>query len=109
VKPLHDFYLSRNTDRIKCPPWGLRGGQQGAVNETIIQRNGSEEKLPGKFSHLTVHPGETITLLTGGGGGYGDPSERDNSAVMRDIALGYISKEGAEKNYPVDGGNKSKP
>jgi N-methylhydantoinase B len=102
VKPLTDFYLSRNTDRIKCPPWGLLGGEQGAVNETIIQRNGKEEKLPGKFSHFLVHPGETVTFLTAGGGGYGKPSERDISAVKRDVSLGYISKEHAEKDYSID-------
>jgi N-methylhydantoinase B len=92
VAPLHDFLLSRNTDRIKCPPWGLRGGAEGAVNETLIERNGKIEKLPGKFSHLLVHLGETVTFLTAGGGGYGDPRERDSTAVERDLALGYISK-----------------
>ena len=101
VKPLTDCYLSRNTDRIKCPPWGLLGGEQGAVNETIIQRNGKEEKLPGKFSHLLVHPGETVTFLTAGGGGYGTVSERDIADVKRDVALGYISKEHAEKVYSL--------
>jgi N-methylhydantoinase B len=102
VKPLANFYLSRNTDRIKCPPWGLLGGEEGAVNETIIQRNGKEEKLPGKFSHLLVHPGETVTFLTAGGGGYGTASERDIADVKRDVALGYISKEHAEKVYSVN-------
>jgi N-methylhydantoinase B len=102
VKPLTDFYLSRNTDRIKCPPWGLLGGEQGAVNETIIRRDGKEEKLPGKFSHLLVHPGETVTFLTAGGGGYGTAMERDISDVKRDVALGYISKEHAEKVYSVN-------
>src|SRR5688572_16780083 len=99
VTPLQDCDLSRNTDRIKCPPWGLLGGAPGAVNETIIQRNGKSEKLPGKFSHFVVHPGETVTFLTAGGGGYGDPSDRDISDVNRDVALGYISKEQAEKEY----------
>jgi N-methylhydantoinase B len=94
VTPLHDFHLSRNTDRTQCPPWGLRGGAQGAVNETLIERNGTIEKLPGKFSHLLVHPGETVTFLTAGGGGYGDPTERDTAAIERDLALGYISKSG---------------
>jgi N-methylhydantoinase B len=101
VKPLHDFYLSRNTDRIKCPPWGLLGGSQGAVNETIIQRNGKQEKLPGKFSHLVVHPGETVTFLTAGGGGYGKPSEREEAAVKRDVELGYVSKARAKTDYPM--------
>jgi N-methylhydantoinase B len=106
VKPLHDFYLSRNTDRIKCPPWGLLGGSQGAVNETIIQRNGKQEKLPGKFSHLVVHPGETVTFLTAGGGGYGKPSEREEAAVKRDVELGYVSKARAKTDYPMVLGRK---
>jgi N-methylhydantoinase B len=102
VKPLQDFYLSRNTDRIKCPPWGLHGGEQGAVNETIIERSGKREKLPGKFSHLWVHRGETVTFLTAGGGGYGSPSQRDRSAVKRDITLGYVSEIAAIENYSYE-------
>jgi N-methylhydantoinase B len=99
VRPLYDFYVSRNTDRILCPPWGLRGGRQGAVNETLVQRDGLEEKLPGKFSHLLVHPGQTVTFLTAGGGGYGDPAERDPASVKRDLKLGLITAEKAREDY----------
>jgi N-methylhydantoinase B len=99
VTPLHDFYLSRSTDRIKCPPWGLRGGEQGAVNETWIERDGTAEKLPGKFSRLLVRSGDTVTFLTAGGGGYGDPAERDAAAHRRDLVLGYISQKEAEARY----------
>lgn len=91
VRPLHDVYVSRNTDRIQCPPWGLLGGAQGAVNETRLQRSGKEEVLPGKFSHLLVHRGEALTFLTAGGGGYGNPAERDSAAIEHDRNLGYIS------------------
>jgi N-methylhydantoinase B len=103
VRPLHDLLVSRNTDRIQCPPWGLLGGREGQTNQTLIQRNGKPETLPGKFSHLLVHPGETVTFLTAGGGGYGDPSDRDSSAVMRDVALGYVSREKAMEDYPNTG------
>jgi N-methylhydantoinase B len=95
MQPLHELYVSRNTDRIQCPPWGLMDGKEGMTNLTFIQRNGEEEQLPGKFSHLLVRPGETITFLTAGGGGYGRPSERDAAAVKRDVALGYVSREKA--------------
>jgi N-methylhydantoinase B len=101
VRPLENFFLSRNTDRIKCPPWGLLGGEEGAVNETRILRNGDEEILPGKFSHLLVSPGETVTFFTAGGGGYGDPCERDVAAVKRDVELGYISAAQAQQCYPA--------
>ncbi len=99
IRPLEDFYLSRNTDRIKCPPWGLLGGKEGQTNRTVIRRNGKEEELPGKFSRDPVRPGETVTILTAGGGGYGDPAERDPAAVSRDVALGYISQEKAFAEY----------
>jgi N-methylhydantoinase B len=99
VKPLHDLFVSRNTDRIKCPPWGLLGGEQAATNATLIQRNGKEEILPGKFSHLPVRPGETVTFLTAGGGGHGDPASRDVTAVKRDVALGYVSEARATHDY----------
>jgi N-methylhydantoinase B len=101
VQPLENFFLSRNTDRIKCPPWGLLGGGEGAVNDTRIQRNGGEETLPGKFSHLLVHPGETVTFFTAGGGGYGNPAQRDVAAVKRDVDLGYVSAARATRDYPT--------
>ncbi|HWP24562.1 MAG TPA: hydantoinase B/oxoprolinase family protein, partial [Candidatus Binatia bacterium] len=99
VRPLHDFYVSRNTDRIKCPPWGLGGGREGAVNETFLERDGKKEKLPGKFSHVLVHPGETVTFLTAGGGGYGDPAQRDPSRIKQDLKLGFVTPERASRDY----------
>ena len=112
VKPLHDLFVSRNTDRIQCPPWGLLGGEQGATNATLIQRNGKEEILPGKFSHLLVRPAETVTFLTAGGGGHGDPAGRDATAVKRDVSLGYVSEERANQDYgeayAADGDQKRK-
>jgi N-methylhydantoinase B len=107
VKPLHEIFVSRNTDRIQCPPWGLLGGGQGAVNETRIRRNGKEEILPGKFSHLLVYPSETLTFLTAGGGGYGDPDERDAAALRRDLDLGYVSPDEAKQTHPAAQGRSS--
>jgi N-methylhydantoinase B len=97
VRPLSSLFVSRNTDRIQCPPWGLLGGADGMTNLTLIRRNGKQEKLPGKFSHLLVKPGEVVTFLTAGGGGYGPGSQRDANALKRDMALGYVSQEKAER------------
>jgi N-methylhydantoinase B len=99
VRPLANLFVSRNTDRIQCPPWGLSGGADGMTNLTLIKRNGKEEKLPGKFSHLPVKPGEVVIFLTAGGGGYGPGSQRDANALKRDIALGYVSQEKAKNDY----------
>jgi N-methylhydantoinase B len=67
----------------------------------LLQRDGKETTLPGKFSHVLVRPGETVTFLTAGGGGYGDPAKRDPAAVERDVTLGYVSKDRARRDYPV--------
>jgi N-methylhydantoinase B len=99
VTPLYEALVSRNTDRLRCPPWGLLGGEQGATNQTYIQRNGREEMLPGKFSHLLVKSGETVTFLTAGGGGYGPPVLRASASVQRDVELGYVSLEKARRHY----------
>ncbi len=99
ITPLADLFVSRNTDRIQCPPWGLLGGTEGMTNRTLIKRNGKLEQLPGKFSHLLVKPGESVTFLTAGGGGYGPASQRDAEALKRDMALGYVSKQKAKKDY----------
>jgi N-methylhydantoinase B len=96
VTPLHDCFVTRNTDRIKCPPWGLQGGGEGMTNLTRIQRSGGEETLPGKFSHVLVRPGEAVTFLTAGGGGYGDARRRDHAAMSYDVKMGYVSPRNAD-------------
>jgi N-methylhydantoinase B len=101
VRPLHELLVSRNTDRLRCPPWGLLGGGEGATNQTFIERNGEKETLPGKFSQLAVKPGERVTFLTAGGGGYGEPEKRNPAAVKRDVDLGYVSEEKARRDYPA--------
>ncbi|HEX2227345.1 MAG TPA: hydantoinase B/oxoprolinase family protein [Candidatus Binatia bacterium] len=99
VTPLHEVRVSRNTDRLQCPPWGLLGGGDGATNQTMIERAGKQETLPGKFSHLLVRPGETVTFLTAGGGGYGQPEKRAAAAIEGDIDLGYLSEVRARQDY----------
>jgi N-methylhydantoinase B len=92
--------VSRNTDRLQCAPWGLLGGSEGATNETLIERGGKQETLPGKFSHLLVRPGETVIFLTAGGGGYGPPERRAAVLIKRDVDLGYVSEAAARQDYP---------
>jgi N-methylhydantoinase B len=100
IRPLHELYVSRNTDRIQCPPWGLLGGKEAMTNQTMLERDGESQELPGKFSHLLVRPGESVTFFTAGGGGYGDPTKRDRAALRRDIELGYVSRKQAKRDYP---------
>lgn len=102
IRCLHDTYVSRNTEMTRCRPWGLWGGQESLSSLTLVQQpDGSIEKVPGKISHLPLRAGGSVTFLTAGGGGYGDPARRDPAAVERDLLQGYISKEKAELDYPA--------
>ena len=48
-----------------------------------------------------MHPGDTVTIGTPGGGGWGDPLKRDPAAVVRDVCLGLISETQAAQDYAV--------
>jgi N-methylhydantoinase B len=88
-------------DRKVTPPWGLRGGREGAVNSVeITARDGAVRSI----RKATMHPiaaGETLRVRSGGGGGYGPPAERDPEAVRRDVAEGYVSEKVARRDYGV--------
>jgi N-methylhydantoinase B/oxoprolinase/acetone carboxylase alpha subunit len=47
-------------------------------------------------------PGDRITMIEAGGGGYGDPGQRSRAAIEADLAEGFITPEGAVRDYGVD-------
>jgi N-methylhydantoinase B len=66
--------LSLMGERRRVPPWGLQGGEPGAVGQDWLQRrDGARERLPGKVT-VQVRAGDRLTVLTPGGGGWGRPS-----------------------------------
>ncbi len=108
IRCLHDAYVSRNTEMTRRPPWGLQGGKESAPSRTVIEQpDGSIEEVQRKISHLLLRAGGSVTFLTAGGGGYGDPALRDLAAIKRDLRLGYISKERAEQDYSKCGNRRT--
>ena len=99
-RALQDCKANINCDRTRDPPWGLHGGLPGATNSSIVHRaaDGSE-RVVYKATEIEIAAGDTVTFLTAGGGGYGDPRERSREAVARDVAEGLVSPEAAAKNY----------
>jgi len=82
--------------RYKYPPEGLFGGKPGARAQFLV--NGE----PGDPSGLTFcKPGDVIAFHSAGGGGYGNPFERDPEMVRRDVIYGYVSVERAREDYGV--------
>jgi N-methylhydantoinase B len=94
--------VSNYGDRHRFPPWGRDGGRSGGAQNVIINRGRPDERFLGvKFSGQPMRAGETVTIQAAGGGGYGDPFERDPGSVVHDVAEGIISPEQARETYGV--------
>ncbi len=83
------------------PPQGIVGGEDGAATEIFKQtEDGETEPLP-NMGYPVIEPGETLVSTMCGGGGYGDPTDRDPEAVRKDVEAGLVSREAAEETYGV--------
>src|SRR5262249_23929343 len=89
--------VSSIADRTKYPALGLLGGQAGAAREVSLGRG---TRLHAK-SLVDLRAGDTVYVNLPGGGGYGEPLQRDSQKVLWDVIEGYITPEEAEKNYAV--------
>jgi N-methylhydantoinase B len=90
-----------HTKRQKCPPWGLWNGKAGEFGGYLMRLPGEETFTPMRGSHVAVPIGSEAIVRTGGGGGWGDPLERDPRAVQHDVAEEFISAEAALRDYGV--------
>jgi len=86
--------------RLSCPPWGLRGGKPGRVAETLVRNPGDADFAAPSASRIS-DAGTEIIYRTAGGGGWGDPFERDPEMVRRDVIEGFVTAESAEADYGV--------
>lgn len=93
--------LSIMAERNKIPPWGLQDGKPGGLGRfTLKHANGTTVKLPAKCT-IKIHRGDTLIIETPGGGGYGDPLDRDTELVLRDVLSGLVSLGSARDDYGV--------
>jgi N-methylhydantoinase B len=91
-------------NRTSFPAAGYRGGRAGALRELRIEDKpvhpkGRHVLYPGEQVLL---PGQTLTLLDAGAGGFGDPLARQVECVMADVREGYVSPEAARRDYGVE-------
>ncbi|ESZ23991.1 hydantoinase B/oxoprolinase family protein [Mesorhizobium sp. L2C084A000] len=79
--------------------YGLEGGGSGAGGDVYIRKNGecADTRLP-RYGTFQM-PSMRLTILAGGGGGYGDPLARHPDAVVADVNDGIISKKAAREIY----------
>lgn len=97
----HEFDFQAMFDRVHHPARGRNGGQPGA-STTIARDDGTPMRGKGK---QFVPNGRRVMLAFPGGGGYGEPMDRDPSLVRRDLARGYISAETAARDYGLSDEN----
>jgi N-methylhydantoinase B/oxoprolinase/acetone carboxylase alpha subunit len=96
-------------NRMRADPWGILGGGAGAHGGLWVRRGGNGEwrtfveefgtASPSKFSGVMLHDGDQVKILMPGGGGYGDPLERDRALIERDLHEGFITVEAAREHY----------
>lgn len=95
--------MSYICDRERAVVWGIEGGLPSMPHGLTIRRNGESEAkwLGSVFSDYPVYTGDEFARPTAGGGGFGDPLERDIEKVREDVIDNYVSVERAARDYGV--------
>jgi N-methylhydantoinase B len=92
--------MSYMCDRARSITWGIEGGLPSIPHGVWLNKGTDRERFLGAvFSNVSVVPGDRFTRPSAGGGGLGDPLERDPAAVREDVADGYVTVERARKDY----------
>ncbi|MFI2027810.1 hydantoinase B/oxoprolinase family protein [Streptomyces buecherae] len=98
---LADCTVSLWFERSRQPAWGLFGGADAIGPDVVINPGRPDERRLLKANGLKLAQGDVVRCATGGGGGFGDPAERDAEAVRADVADRYVSPEAALRQYGV--------
>lgn len=93
--------LARGMDRMRFTAWGYAGGKPALPLRVIVNEGGPDEREYGKLDELAVKSGDTVTFMSPGGGGYGNPLRRPAEKVATDVRLGFVSREAAARDYGV--------
>ncbi|HNT69358.1 MAG TPA: hydantoinase B/oxoprolinase family protein [Syntrophorhabdaceae bacterium] len=94
--PIPPVNLGIQAGRYSYPAEGLFDGKTGAKGQFLV--NGAQGN---PYGLTQLNPGDRVTIDAPGGGGYGNPLERDPELVVNDVIEGYISIESAKKDYGV--------
>ncbi|WP_254762624.1 hydantoinase B/oxoprolinase family protein [Natrinema marinum] len=97
-----DGAITFQDDRAHTYPWGVDGGKHAKTSEKrLVRTDGTEEELPSKVENVPVSAGDKLVFRTAGGGGLGDPLERDPEVVAEEVRQGLVSPEAAREEYGV--------
>jgi N-methylhydantoinase B len=97
-----EIYFGVRSDKSLHPPHGLAGGQAGAPAINEIQSAGEQRVLPPMPTKpITLASGDVYRHVMAGGGGFGDPFERDPEKVRADVLDGKVTIDHARAAYGV--------
>ena len=94
--PVPPVNLGIQSGRLRYPPEGLFKGKNGSRAQFLVN-----EERGNPYSLTQLKPGDVVVMDAAGGGGYGDPLERDPELIENDVADGYVSIESAKEDYGV--------
>jgi N-methylhydantoinase B len=92
-------FLTLGYTRSRILPWALNGGREGSANYALVMKKDGTQQRYAFGSGIRVDRDDVIRIITGAGGGFGDPRERDRAAVAEDIRNGLITPEEAVEIY----------
>jgi len=102
IRMLTDGYFMSIADRSILSCWGVNGGKAGRPFEVMIDPDGPAQRPADALTDGEPVPaGTLIRIRTTGGGGWGDPLDRDAALVVRDVAWGKVTRAGAAADYGV--------
>ena len=87
--------------KTKSAPWGMAGGHDADAGHVVVWPGTERERVNGALHEKDLRDGDIIINSSGGGGGWGDPLERDPQSVLEDVVNEYVSLESARRDYGV--------
>jgi N-methylhydantoinase B len=96
-----EIFVTATCGRHKYVPWGVEGGSDGSRNEVRFLHADGRVVARGKCARYRLARDEVVEIVTGTGGGFGNPLERDPDLVREDVLDGYVTRESAEQDYGV--------
>ncbi|MDD3893419.1 MAG: hydantoinase B/oxoprolinase family protein [Syntrophomonadaceae bacterium] len=100
IKP-GSIVTARGMERLRFQPWGLAGGKAGALGKVVMNPGLPTEKYLPKINILTPRTGDILSICSPGGGGWGDPMQRNPRLVLREVEDGFLTIDQALERYGV--------
>src|SRR5262249_57573411 len=102
-----DVTVSAFLDRVEHGAWGLYGGRPGGCAALLVRRAGDDRfrdfceafgtVSPSKLAGVVLRRGDVVRIESAGGGGFGDPGERDLELVAHDVRAGFVTMTGRDE------------